>query len=118
MKLPIIVVEPGDIAIFETIADAESYLESPDVLANRYVAYDSEGRLLRLVAVKPNRISEGGLISVGPVRVFDTESNHVDELRRVLIAFLTRLGELETDLSRLSLGALLEKSIGRLGYTH
>ena len=53
MKPPIIVYENGDVSVFASVEDAEISLEPPDVESNRYVAYDSEGRLLRLIPTSP-----------------------------------------------------------------
>jgi competence transcription factor ComK len=57
MKPPIIVDEKGPVYIFETLRDAELYLEPIDVKNNRYVAYDSESRWLRLRATEPPLLS-------------------------------------------------------------
>ena len=46
IKPPIIVDESGDTDVFETIEYAERYLEPIDVEEERFVAFDSTGRLL------------------------------------------------------------------------
>ena len=73
---PIIVSERGDPDIFEFVADAERYLEPYDI--DILVAYDSEGRLLRLLPTEP-RIT---------IESTELTPSHAQALRMVLLKFL------------------------------
>lgn len=49
---PIMVVDTeGWISLFGSVAECEAEIESPDVEAGEYVAFDAEGRILRLEVV-------------------------------------------------------------------
>ena len=51
MKLPIIINEHGYIDVFEMVEDVCLKLEAVDVNNEEYVAYDSEGYVLKLETV-------------------------------------------------------------------
>ena len=53
MKPPIIIDEHGDVEVYNSVEEAAMNLEAIDVENNEYIAYDSEGRLLRLI---PNSV--------------------------------------------------------------
>lgn len=55
MHLPIIVVEHGDVLIFETALEAQRVLEPIDVRNDEYVAHDGHGNQLRLGVVRDRR---------------------------------------------------------------
>src|SRR5687768_10403889 len=78
---PIIVTESGDADVFESTYDAERYLEPNDVKILK--AYDSEGRLLRLLPTSPQIKIEAA----------EWTPSHADELRQVLLKFLREVGE-------------------------
>lgn len=59
MKSPIIVVENGDVAIFESAVKAELGLEPVDVKNGEYVAYDGDGRQLCLTVIQMEKPSFG-----------------------------------------------------------
>jgi hypothetical protein len=79
MKPPIIIYDNGDLLIFESIDKAESYLEPIDI--DIYTGYDCEGHLLSLT-------EQGDRVTI---RLAETEPNHFNELRHVLIEFLSRI---------------------------
>jgi hypothetical protein len=91
MKAPIIVNEHGNVMFFESVEAAERYLEPIDVENDEYVAYDGEGRLLRLVATSPR------------ITIEDAEAApaHAHVLRHLLLQFFPAIGipqhQLETD---------------------
>lgn len=99
MKPPIIIYDNGDLLIFESIEKAESYLEPIDI--DIYTAYDCEGHLLFL-------IEQGERVTI---RLAETEPNHVNELRHVLIDFLSRIGNEYDELSKALLEELIVKSL-------
>jgi hypothetical protein len=82
MKLPIIVVESGDILFFRSLSIAEHYLEPIDVRNNEYITYDSEGRLLRLVPCE----------YTVKIELAEEEPTHAEKLREALLAFFTKVG--------------------------
>jgi hypothetical protein len=101
MKPPIIVYEPGDASIFESVGSAEAYLEPIDVKNNEYVAYDSEGRLLRLSATN----FKVTIASAEP------EATHMLELRKILSDFLAHKGAPQEWLQIASLQELVTKAL-------
>jgi hypothetical protein len=53
MKTPISINENGDVSIFETVEEAEAYMEPMDVERGEYTVLDADGRQLDVViAVK------------------------------------------------------------------
>lgn len=121
MKPPIIINDHGDISIFRTVEDAENYLESPDVLAGQYAAYDSVGRLLRLEAPKAKKIGILGfsITSVDKVTISSEEPipSHSEDLKMALKDFLEYFGISKQWLEEASLGDLVAKCIEKAGYT-
>lgn len=101
IKPPVIVDETGPIYIFESVEYAERYLEPIDVEDNRYVAFDSEGRLLRLLPTHP-RIS---------IEAAEEVPNHGEVVRELLIQFLKNCGSVDPNLSSLSLQELAKRSL-------
>lgn len=98
---PIIVDESGDIDVFETIEGAEMYLEAVDVKNQRFVAYDSEGRLLRLLPTMPKVTIEAA----------EGAPTHSEDARQVLIKFLTDVGTPKAGLEEESLQELVATSL-------
>jgi hypothetical protein len=82
MKAPIIVVESGDILFFRSLSIAEHYLEPIDVRNNEYIAYDSVGRLLRLVPCE----------HIVRIELAEENPTHADKLKEALLAFFTEVG--------------------------
>lgn len=121
MKPPIIVNDHGDVSIFQSVEDVERYLESPDVLENRYSAYDSEGRLLVLKAPKPQTGKFFGIqsISVDKVAISSDESQpqHSEALKEVLRDLLIQFHVPSTWIEKATLSDLLTKSIEQVGFT-
>lgn len=121
MEPPIIVYEPGDVMIFQSVEDAERYLESPDVLENRYVAYDSEGTFLKLEAPQSRAIAFLGT-SVVPVEKVTISSgepqpSHLEDLKQILRESLEHFSVPREWLQRATLNDLLTKSIELAGFT-
>ena len=99
METPIIVSNNGDVEIFESVDAAQNYLEVADVLDEQYIAYDSKGRILSL------------LVRDGKVFVQSDESQRrdADELRRILIRYLTGVRMPAEWLNQATLEQLVEK---------
>ena len=102
MKVPIIVSNFGDVLIFDSIEKAERYIEPIDVDNNEYIAYDSEGHLLHLVNLPRYQVA---------IEPAETEPNHANELREILMDFLARTGVSKSWLSRASLQELVKKGM-------
>ena len=82
MRLPIIADYSGDVAMFETVDEAERYIEHYDVEAGNVRCFDAEGSLLPLTVIgKPPAVR----ISAGQ------PGDAADELRRVLSNFLRQV---------------------------
>lgn len=99
VKAPIIVDENGDVNIFESIEDAERYLEPTDVENNEYTAYDSQGRLLRLIATHPRITIESA----------ELEPSHISQLHTILQRFLAYMGLSEAYLRNASSTELIKR---------
>ena len=100
MKTPIIIDSFGDVLVFESVEDAECYLEPIDVANDEYIGYDSEGRLLQLLVTDSNRVS---------IQSAESEPKHSAELRKVMTFFLSNIGVSESWLSDASLQKLVER---------
>lgn len=101
MKPPIIVDENGDTAIYENVEDVELHLETIDVANNEYVAYDSEGRLLRLLPTSPRITVESA----------EQEPSHADEVHYLLFELLLYFGLPADWLRQASLQDLVERAL-------
>lgn len=101
IKPPVIVDETGDTDVFESVEHAEMYLEPIDVEHNRFIAFDSVGRLLRLIPTTP-RIT---------IEAAEEVPNHAERLRELLIQFLKNRRVTDSNLSNLSLAELVQKSL-------
>lgn len=118
-KLPIIICELEDVALFETVESAELKLEPFDVLNGEFVGYDAEGRLLSLEVREEERKSLFGMLK-GPVEVtkifcHDKEPLHQKDLCESLVRFLRRIDEPVS--SKETLEELIDKLYKRGGYT-
>lgn len=100
IKVPIFLDESGDVLVFESVQYAERYIEPIDVIKNRCIGYDSEGRLLHFTVTDKKQVS---------IRSDESEPKHLADLQRMLVRFLTRLGESENWLSNASLQDLIAK---------
>jgi hypothetical protein len=104
----------GDVRFFESLQEAENYVEAIDVVNNEYVGYDSEGRILSL-AVKPGSTGILGQLGIRRNRVAITideqRPSHADELRTLLVSFLRRVGVAQQWLNSASLDELVRKGI-------
>lgn len=80
---PIFVNEHGDLGVYATAEDAQHDLEAIDVNNKEYVAYDAEGRLLRLETP-----GDEVLVSLA-----EPTPNHTGELEQAIRGFLRRLGD-------------------------
>ncbi|SFL83788.1 hypothetical protein [Nitrosomonas communis] len=119
MRAPIIVVEHGDVAIFNSAANAEIWLEPIDVKNGEYVAYDRDGRLLQLVIKlieKPSFIGE--VKSIESVKISGAEEgvNHVIALRKALINFFKKTEAYNQNDESLPLNELVNKAVNQYGY--
>lgn len=105
MKPPLIVQSvrsPEDVLVFSSVDGAERYLEPIDVLGEEYIAYDSEGRRLRLTA--PNAVDR---ITIG---LAELAPRHSDELRATLIRLLSCSGKEVDDLQQMTLPDLVQRA--------
>jgi hypothetical protein len=122
MMPPILVFGGGDLDIFESVDDAVRYIEWPSIVEERSVAYDSEGRLLKLEApgeratellgVRTYRVNK-------PIAITSTEvdPSHQHELSDLLRDFLERVGATRESLEGATLGELLRMAIAHTGFT-
>lgn len=105
MKPPIIAYEHGDVLFFESVLDAERYLEPIDVANHVYTAYDSEGRLLRLDVKREKRFASIAIQDAEPV------PTHSAELKKHLCDFFTHVGADKDWLETASLEQLIAQGL-------
>ena len=120
MRPPIIVIEHGDVTIFESVAKAQNGLESIDVKNGEYVAYDRDGRLLRLAVVQVERPSFFGKVkSIEGVEISKADDgiDHAIELRKALINFFKKTSIYDREDEELALSDLVNKAAKQYGYT-
>ena len=98
---PVVIDESGATDIFETAEAAEIYMEPEDVEAQRYKAFDSAGRLLRILPTTPQ-------VTIEPAELVPT---HSEQLRTLLAKFLRDCGSPDLDLSSLTLQELVQRSL-------
>ena len=109
-RLPIVVDDCGDIDVFQTLEDAESYVEVVDIVNGTAVAFDSEGRLLK------GHEERNGLISRGlKLELAEAEPLHAADLRGRLIRCLGTLGEPVVSLEADSLEGLIGRALRIMG---
>jgi hypothetical protein len=102
MEVPIVVLESGDVLFFRSLSRAEQYLEPIDVRNDEYIAYDSEGRLLRLI---PHDHTVR-------VELAEEESTHANELKDALVNFFAEIDYATEDwLSKASLRELVLRGL-------
>lgn len=101
IRPPIVVDESGDTFVFESLYYAERYLEPIDVEEDRFVAFDSTGRLLRVLPTTPSVTIEAA----------EETPNHTERTRELLIKFLQNCGSTDPNLSSLTLSELAERSL-------
>jgi hypothetical protein len=106
--LPIMLKTGAEIMFFETIIEAERYIEPGYIDAHERV-YDASGRLYRMYS------GPAGLTIIEPA---ETEPTHAAELRAALIYFFEIATDIPTyQLTSLSLAALIDMGVRRAGYT-
>jgi len=106
MKTPIIANNRGDVCVFETIENAEKYIEPIDIKNNSWIIYDSEGRLLEALVIRRSIFFRRVVL-----KACEQEPTHANDLRNLLIRFLSRAGESTEVIKTCSLPQLTEKAL-------
>ena len=120
MKPPIIVIEHGDVMIFESVAKAQIGLEPIDVRNGEYVAYGSDGRSLCLTVArveKPSFFDKAKSIETIEISEAEGGLNHASDLRKALIDFFKKTEGYDQENELLTLNDLVIKFINKYGYT-
>lgn len=102
MKTPLIISNFGDVLIFDSVSQAESYLEPIDVLNNEYTGYDSLGRLLRISIQSKNRVY---------IELEEQQPTRMEDLSRVLKEYLIKVGVPTAWIETAQLSELVEKGL-------
>jgi hypothetical protein len=110
----------GEVGVYPSLEEAGLDLESPDVDAGEYRAFDSLGQPLALVSDEPSqtvgRLGSFEIVSSGPVDVRPTgEAPRPDELRQALLDALDRYGKVPARLRSAPLREVVEIAVQRLG---
>ncbi|MFI3158436.1 MAG: hypothetical protein QX199_20015 [Methylococcaceae bacterium] len=113
MKAPIIVCENGDINIFQSKEDAESYMEPTDVENAEFMVFDSEGKTL-LLDVYTEKGSGlfgffGGRIKKVKIKSDNFIPENVNVLRFQLTNFLLKLNSGNQLPSSASISELIDR---------
>lgn len=118
---PVIVIDrEGEVGFYASAAEAGLDLESPDVDADEYRAFDSVGHPLAIESEEPSRqVGELGrfsTVSSSPARVrADGAAPRPEELRRALLDALARHAEVPPALRDAPLDEVIEAARRRLG---
>jgi hypothetical protein len=83
---PIVVQNQNEVILFESVEDAQLWMEAIDVRNNEYEIFDSTG--LRL---DPNVVT--GQIETVQISIHEPRSRDVDRLRGILLDFVVRTGK-------------------------
>ena len=83
---PIVVQNQNEVILFDSIEDAQLWMEAVDVRNNEYEIFDSTG--LRL---DPNVVT--GQIETVQISIHEPRSRDVDRLRGILFDFVVRTGQ-------------------------
>ncbi|MDR0771479.1 MAG: hypothetical protein LBE75_09875 [Burkholderiales bacterium] len=116
MNLPLILSDQGDVAVFETMKDLESYVESPDAADCR--VYDASGRRYFFKGYREPCFKRSFVEKVEAVHI-DREQlglDEAEELTLLLRSYLQRSG-LRDSTEGWPLRQLLKKTIEISGYT-
>jgi hypothetical protein len=107
---PVILWNNGDIVVFETVADAQRYVEPVDVQNGEYKAFDAKGQSLELIGEtrRTGRIFRHESAAV-VIRESQPPGPHRDELRRILVDVLIRRGTPKAELLERSLATLIDE---------
>ena len=105
MKAPIIINENGDVSFFRTVEAAARALEPIDVRNQEYVAYDSEGYLLRLVPTDPTVVVVDG----------EESEPRAEQLAEIIRDFFSRVGLNQEWIRRASLSDLVSEGVKNYG---
>jgi hypothetical protein len=122
MTPPIFISDSGDLDVFRSVEDAERYVEAPQVLEGRCVAYDSDGRLLRLTAPKSKMSAFFSIRDYNvdrPITIEEAEADpsHQVELTDLLRAHLPRVGCPAESIANTPLEGLVTIATERIGFT-
>ena len=113
-RAPILVWESGDLYAFQSLAEAESALEPPDVRNGVYRGFDGDGRLLALSTIVRREKLFGGLsISREQVSLALAEENpnHLYELKGNLQRFLAAAGKAAEVVAAMTFDELVAEAI-------
>jgi hypothetical protein len=119
MKPPIII-QCDEVLIFETVSDAERYLEPADVFDKELKAYDSEGRVLELKGVDTKKTEFLGMTAYSGTKVYlesaEPDPTHGEGLKRVLRDLLEQRGVDPIWLGEANLSDLVSLGIEKAGF--
>lgn len=115
MKQPLILIDDGDVALFESVEDLEHYVESPDI--SNYKVFDAEGQRVNLTEASPIAIKQRlfGAVSVSRIVASNSCISAVEELEELLRVFLHRVTGNIYDNG--ALPELLKVLQAKIGYT-
>ena len=119
MQPPIMVIEHGNIDIFDSISKAEKYLEPIDARNEEYEVYDKDGHLLKLDVEEMEKVSFFGKLKVEGVKIYneDDGEDHTYELRKALIDLFRKTSTYDFKDEGLPLHELVNKAVKTYGYT-
>jgi hypothetical protein len=109
MKPPIIINDSaqidvsGDLRVYDSIEAAEESLERDDARDDQLHAFDSEGRLLKIIA-------DRGLRGGAHLEEAEASVGHRQTLLTILKDFLVKMGLLKTNVESLALEELIRAS--------
>ena len=90
MSAPFILIDKGDVNLFESIKDLERYVESPDIAG--YQVFGANGQVLHLTTIHPASTPKrwANVVSVDRVTVSESRVHEIAKLEILLRDFLFR----------------------------
>lgn len=106
IKEPIIIIENGDISVFDSLDKLYNYLEIIDVENNEYSAYDAKGLNLVFQIITENK------------RYFNLleSKDNTEKLSLEIVQFLKRIN-IYKNFKKFNLSELINLLIDEIGYT-
>ena len=112
MTYPIVVIEGLEVSLFPSAREAEEYLQGVDVSSGVCVAFDAEGRALKLEAAGGHKGPSQAEARRVRISSAESEPEHAEDLRRRLRDYLNACGE------RLAAEATLQDLLRRCRNIH
>lgn len=114
MKTPIVLTEHGDVQVFSTVDELLQFAEPIDVKNGEYIVFDADGAPIELYLEQVESRAFFGLVVFEKERVCvrqsETKQTTQSELKRLLIEFLVRTGNMSAHRETESIEELINEA--------